>query len=387
MRRLLRVCSYIIKLFFSYLIGFFARVFVSSYRNIWIISERGDDARDNGYFFYKYMIEKHPEQPVRYIIKCKSVDSKKIRPEHRIEPESFKHYLIFAISKVRISSHAWGGDIPYADYYKKLGFDKHSRKKFVFLQHGITKDYLPSLFYPSIRPSIFICGAEPEWRYITQHFKHPQGVVQYTGFARYDSLNEFSVKNQILIMPTFRKYLQGLSDEQFQNEEYYVMWQSLLNMKKLEDMLENNDLVLVFYPHYEMQKYVHLFHNTSKRIKIADFNHYDVQTLLKESRLIITDFSSVFFDFSYMKKPVVFFQFDREQYIQKHYDYTKGYFDYDTMAPGKIVFKPDQLIDEISKIIDCDYVMNEEYKNRRDAFFTISDQHNCDRIFAAIQSI
>lgn len=39
-------------------------VFTSNkkYNDIWLIAERGDEARDNGYAFYKYMKENHPEK-------------------------------------------------------------------------------------------------------------------------------------------------------------------------------------------------------------------------------------------------------------------------------------------------------------------------------------
>lgn len=41
--------------------------------------------------------------------------------------------------------------------------------------------------------------------------------------------------------------------------------------------------------------------------------------MLKESRLIIADYSSVAFDFAYMNKPLLYFQFDEEEYRTKHY--------------------------------------------------------------------
>lgn len=387
MLRIFRVLSYLIKLFAAYVCGAFVKLFNRSMRNVWIISERGTDARDNGYFFYKYLVEKHSEIKVYYVIKSSSADAGKIAPEHRIEPDSFKHFLIFALCKVRISSHAWGGDIPKADYYAKFGFYKKSRKKFVFLQHGITKDFLPGLCYPRVRPDIFVCGAEPEWEYVRDNFGHPDGVVQYTGLARYDSLCEFQTKNQILIMPTFRKYLQGLDAGAFGKEEYFKKWQELLEAPEIISLLEKNGLELIFYPHYEMQKYVGLFKSGSERVKIADFGHYDVQTLLKESKLLITDFSSVFFDFAYMRKPVLFYQFDRDRYISGHYDFTKGYFDYDTMAPGKVVFDKESLIASFSKILENGFSVEEEYKERRDRFFTKTDKLNCDRIFNEVKKL
>ena len=384
MGRIWRVTKYMIELVIAYVCAFFIRLFRPSLRNVWIISERGNDARDNGYFFYRYMVEKHPEIQIYYIIKSSSADAERITSDDRVEPNSFQHFVLFALSTVRISSHAWGGDVPEVDYYRKLGLYKLSRKRVVFLQHGIIKDYLPSLCYPAIRPDIFICGAEPEWRYIHDHFNHPEGVAQYTGLARYDTLSNFTAKNQILVMPTFRRYLQGISSEEFLTEEYYKAWQSLLESKEVIDLLEKKRIILIFYPHYEMQKYVHLFHSFSDRVIIADFDHYDVQTLLKESKLMVTDFSSVFFDFSYMRKPVIYYHFDRDRYIKGHYDYTQGYFDYDTMAPGKVVFDENSLVDEIRSCIESNFSVGNEYSKRRDIFFTKSDQQNCERIFNAI---
>lgn len=387
MGKLIRILKYLTMFFCSYILAAIVYLFNPKKRNIWLISERGDDARDNGYFFYKYLKSAHPDIPSYYVIKASSADADKILPESRIEPGSFKHFLYFALCKVRISSHAFGGDIPAADYYRKFGFYKRSKKKSVFLQHGITKDYQPNFCYPKFKPDIFVCGAEPEYNYIKESFGHPGGAVLYTGFARFDSLNDFTPKNQILIMPTFRKWLQNENDEDFLKSEFYAKWQTVLNDTKITKLLEEQNIDLIFYPHYVIQKYAHCFSSISNRVKIADFNSFDVQTLLKESKLLITDFSSVFFDFSYMKKPVIFYQFDRARYIKDHYDFTKGYFDYDTMAPGKVAFSEDELISETVAAIKTGFTLKKEYENRRNSFFTKRDQHNCDRIFEAILNL
>lgn len=46
-----------------------------------------------------------------------------------------------------------------------------------------------------------------EYEYIKQHYGYPEGIVQYTGLCRYDNLNEFQTKKQLLIMPTWRIYI------------------------------------------------------------------------------------------------------------------------------------------------------------------------------------
>ena len=384
MKRIFRVLNYYFKFFVSYILAFFIKVFCKKKRNIWLISERGTDARDNGYFFYKYLKENHPEQIVFYIIKKSSVDAKKIATEDIIEPGTFKHFIYFALSRVRISTHAWGGDIPFNDYYKKSRLYKYSKKTFVCLKHGITKDYLPSLCYPNFKPSIYICGAKPEYEYVSHAFNHPEGVVKYTGFARFDSLNSFETKNQILFMPTFRKWLQKIKPDDLLKEEYYRYWQNAIASPEIIKLLEQNKIDLIFYPHYEMQPYINLFKTDCHRIIIADFDHFDVQTLLKESKLLVTDFSSVFFDFGYMQKPVIYYQFDRERYIRDHYDFTKGYFSYDDNGFGDVAFDENQLIDSIKKAIANHFNLEPKYKNRIDKFFPLKDNENCNRIYQSI---
>ena len=46
---------------------------------------------------------------------------------------------------------------------------------------------------------------------------------------------------------------------------------------------------------------------------------FDYQKILIKSSLLITDYSSVFFDFSYMKKPIIYTQFDYELHRKVHY--------------------------------------------------------------------
>ena len=91
-----------------------------------------------------------------------------------------------------------------------------------------------------------------------------------------------------------------------------------------------------------LQKYLHHFQSGSARIILADFDHFDVQTLLKESKLLVTDYSSVFFDFAYMQKASIYYQFDSADFHGKHYQ--KGYFNYREMGFGPVVETEDLLI-------------------------------------------
>lgn len=387
-KRLLRITVFFAKLFIAYTFAFFLKIFNHQLRNVWIISERGDDARDNAYFFFRYMVSKHPEQPIWYVIKSNSPDFQRIRSiGNWIEYNSFKHYIYYALSKVRISSSMWGGDLPNTDYFRKIRKYMSHKRKFIFLKHGIIKDYLPQHCYGAGYPDLYICGAKPEYEYVKDNFGYPERTVQYLGLARFDNLHNVETKPKILIMPTFRKWLQGTSRDEIAESVYVKTWNAVLCNEKLIQCLVDNELEIVFYPHYVMQKYVDLFSTPSSAIKIAKFKDYDVQQLLIESKLLITDYSSVFFDFGYMGKPVIYFQFDREKYIKEHYDFTKGYFSYDNNGFGDVVFDSKSLIDAIIATVCNQFEVSLKYNERINKFFPLSDKKNCERIFNRIEEM
>lgn len=345
-------------------------------KKYWVIFERGVDARDNGYFFYKYVKENHPEQKIYYIIDKNSADYYKVA-EDAVVYGSIKNYWVIATGEKLISTH-YGTGIPYMN---KKTFDLCGLgKRYYFLQHGVIKDKLPELFGNEMSVRLFICGAAPEYKYVKDTFGHPEGVVRYTGLARYDSLHDFKVKNQILLMPTWRRKL--LHKENITESVYFHQWQQLLLDERLGEFLHKNNIQLIFYPHFEIQKHIHCFRTESPHITIADFANYDVQTLLKESKLLVTDYSSVYFDFAYMHKPVIYFQFDREEFFESHYQ--KGYFDYDTMGFGDVCFDVENVVDSIVECTQNYFTPNEQYIDRIEGFFTLNDTKNCERIYKSV---
>ena len=368
-----------INIILKYILAKLLCVFImksKKYDDIWLISERGDEARDNGYIFYKYVKEKHKEINIKYVIKKTSPDFNKIeRYGDVVEYGRLKHYLLFIKAEKLISTHIMGYS-PHKELFEKL------QRKQCFLQHGIIKDWLPQLCYPNVKLNLFICGALPEYEYVQHNFKHPNKVVQYTGLARFDELYDIKLKKQVLVMPTWRMYLWNLSEEQFINSKYYKELQKILINNHLIKTLEKYNYELVFYPHYEIQKYINLFTSFSNKIKIASFHECDIQELLKESSLLITDYSSVFFDFAYMEKPIIYYQFDKEEYFDKHYK--EGYFDYDKSSFGEVVSWEEDLIKSISRTLDKNCELDGSYQKRIDEFFVLKDKDNCERIFNEI---
>ncbi|MDY4186441.1 MAG: CDP-glycerol glycerophosphotransferase family protein [Candidatus Borkfalkiaceae bacterium] len=358
----------VILIYFFYIVALFKKK--SDY---WVICERGVDARDNGYAFYKYLKKEHPEQIIYYIIDKKSADYKKVA-EDAVQYGSLKNYLIIANASKIISTHI-GTFVPHIG--AKTTNLCRLNKKFYWLQHGIIKNSVGVNWYDKPAKKVF-CSTVTEYNFIKEKGEFPDSVLKCTGLARYDDLiSPVAGKKQILVMPTWRSYI--LTEKKFLHSKYFEEWQKLLNDKRLSAFLENNNLNLIFYPHYECQRFLKYFSFSSARIISGSFDSYDVQSLIKESSIMITDYSSVSFDFSYMRKPMIYFQFDKYDFYNKHYG--KGYFDDDTMGFGDICESVDEVIKSIEKIKDNDFCLEQKYRERINEFFIYNDILNCSRIY------
>lgn len=354
-------------------------------KKVWLISERGYEARDNGYWFFLYMKENHPEINTKFIIDFKSKDFKRLDlyKDDLIDKDSFKHYVYMWIASYYISTHVMGCAPFNRRFYQKMKakLGLFGSKKEVFLQHGIIKDDMPQFYYEETHLDMFVCGSKYEYDFIRDTFHYPNGEVRYTGLCRYDQLNDFKTKNQILIMPTWRQYIK---DNEFEKSTYFAHYRELLTSPRFHKIAEDTNVDVVFYPHFEIQKFINLFKDLRlpRRFKIADFD-YDVQTLLKESKMLITDFSSVYFDMAYMMKPILLYQFDEKEFREGHYK--KGYLDVTNI--GRRSENLNTLLDDLEFVINHNYVMEEKYLNYINGMFSMRDNHNCDRVYNNILSL
>jgi len=351
--------------------------------DVWLISERGIDARDNGYWFYKYMVDNHPEVKVKYVISKDSSDRKKIREKDIVDYKSKEHYFYFLYAKYLISAEIMGFSPNEQLYYRlnKYGLLK-IKGKTVFLQHGITKDFNPYMLPENAKLDLFICGAIPEYKYMIEKYGYTDKNAALTGFARFDNLNNEKEK-MILIMPTWRKWLKY--NDTLVGTDFYNNYNNILNDTDIIKKLKEKKYKLVFYPHIVLQKFLDEFKTQNEdTIVLASFKDYDVQDLLKKCEMMITDYSSVAFDLAYMEKKTVYYQFDLEKYRKEQYQ--DGYYSYVNDGFGPICTS----YEEIKKII-LDYLENnnslDQYNERINKFFENIDKNNCERIYELISKL
>lgn len=369
---LICVCHIAFKFLPFYII---TSIFKGSNRNIWIISERSNEARDNGYWLFKYIRENHPENEVYYAIDYKCDDYAKVKQfGNVVDWGSIKHYGLLCKASI-IASTDFGLGFPRLLMRPILMRLIPLKQKFVFLQHGITKDNLTHAKKIKLRADLFVCGAKPEYDYILENFGYSTDELKYLGLARFDNLINTNQSNQILYMPTWRN---GLSEYNFCESGFFKAISSFLASHRLREILSYSNTKLIFFLHpafRDRKKYFELF--ACDKIEIANNDDYDLQSLLKSSSLLITDYSSIYFDFAYMGKPVIYYQFDYDDYRKAQYK--EGYFNYEKNGFGPVVYSEDSVLTCIFELIGNKWESTSEYKTRSQKFFPLCDNLNCCR--------
>lgn len=362
-------------------------------KDLWLICDNKNEARDNGYWLFKYICENHSEQDIVYAISKKSPDYQKVRTLGKVVSYgSLKHWILYLTAKKNISSQKGGKPNAAVCYF--LEVNRILKNTRIFLQHGVIKDDMPFLHYENTQMRMFVCSTEREWRFVSEKYGYPDGYVKKLGLCRFDMLHNIKTKpNQILVMPSWRSWIatptsasyeiENVSD--FRNTEYFKAWNEFLNNEEIHRILKENNLKMIFYPHRDMQAFLQYFNIDDENIITAKWPEYDVQQLLIESQYLITDYSSIAMDFAYMQKRLMYYQFDYEDF--RRGQYPEGYFSYEKDGFGRVCYNTDEVVNEFKNAVSENFVNPDEYLTRHKNFFDLYDTHNCERNYNAIKEL
>ena len=359
-------------------------------KNIWLVFEKNSGtAQDNGYYFFKWMYENHPERQVYYVIKKDSKDYAKLQgmKNRVLTYMSFKHLLYLAASKLLIAPETRGHVFTWRQQKGRLR-QVLDKKKLVFLQHGVTafkhNDSVLDYNSPSAVTK-YIVTSQNEQQIIHEGLHYPKEDVFVTGFARWDALVDKSknlTEKKIFVMPTWRGWLDSMPSDEFVKTPYYKNYMNLLNSEKLNNLLVSSNVTLEFFLHPKFKEYTSDFESNLSNIKILDFKKVQVNEKLMESSLLITDYSSVSWDMHYLNKPVLFYQFDYQDYM----NLTGSYIDIKKNLFGSSSDNIDDLIAQIHSLIDNDFVNDKNFELLRNNNFAFTDANNSKRIFEKISN-
>lgn len=173
-------------------------------------------------------------------------------------------------------------------------------------------------------------------------------------------------KKVILYAPTWR------------DNQFYAKGKYKFDLQLDLDMLRekfSDDYVIILRLHYLVAENLDL---TSYGEFVYDLSkHEDIRELYLIADLLITDYSSVFFDYANLRRPMLFYVYDIDDYR----DHLRGfYFDFEAKAPGPLVKTTDEIVDEIQEIEENGFVPSETTEAFYQKFCYLEDGHASERV-------
>lgn len=352
-------------------------------KRIWFYMDRPNESDDNGLHLFKYSVKQDENIEKYFILDSKNPDYENIKKIGKVIPyKSLKHRFLGLYVENIISSHP-DNEIIYPFWGSYPFFAGLLKSNNIFLQHGILKDNISDwLNKKNMNLSFFLVSSKREYEStFTYPYNYEKDVVQLQGLPRYDNLKNIEDKHEIIIMPSWRRYLTGKSSDYIEKTEYFKKFNSLINNERLIDKAKEYNYEIIFRPHPNVYNFIELF-DENDYVKI-DYEKTKFQTLFNNGSLLITDYSSVAFDFAYLYKPVIYYQYGEDY----HFNVEESFFDYETMGMGDICKNEEELVDLIIEYIENHCRIKEKYSKRIDEFFLFNDKNNCKRVHEAIKKV
>lgn len=335
---------------------------------------------DEKYKDYQFVWAVNNEDKHKYLKKNKNtkVVKRLSDPYHKAMAQA--KYIVFnsgvpnyiTLKKEQVYVQTWHGTP-----LKRLGCDIEATGNALFNLKEIRTKYTKNgkefsyLLSPSAFTTEKLCSAfnvSPERReqiVIEEGYPRNDALFKYTNeeIASFkEKLKLPEGKKVILYAPTFR-------DNHYENSVGFK-YNGEMDFDRLREAI-GEDCVILFRAHCQIAD---KFNFKAQEGFVYDVSNYeDVNELYIISDLLITDYSSVFFDYANLKRPMIFFMYDLDEYQNDVRDF---YLDLEEL-PGPIVMTQEEVTEQIKKL-NKEFVYDEKYKKFNERFNYL-DGSDCSR--------
>ncbi|MFH4911007.1 MULTISPECIES: bifunctional glycosyltransferase/CDP-glycerol:glycerophosphate glycerophosphotransferase [Staphylococcus] len=257
-------------------------------------------------------------------------------------------------------------------------------KRLVFDMNNVTsanKNYKRDFYYQSRNWDYLIAANEYSEHIFERAFMYPKSNILTYGYPRNDILSTYNnqyknILKEKLNIPLDKKVI--LYAPTWRDDEYHAAGQYKfklqLDLEKMQNIL-GDDYVIVLRMHYFISDKIDL---SCFKGFAFDFSKYnDINDLYIISDLLITDYSSVFFDYANLKKPILFYTYD----LNKYKDELRGfYIDMVNDLPGPLLYNTDEVIQNIENIENVKKYYESKYKEFYQNFCNLDDGNATKRV-------
>ena len=352
----------------------------------WIVFETffGKSYSDSPKYIYEYLLNNYPGK--YHIIWSTTSRSTKIPGRHtKVKRNSLRYCYYMARSKYfvfNVRQPEWfnkrEGMIFLETWHgtplKRLVFDQEEvlaaspLYKSQFYRHSQMWDYLVAAnkFSSEAFRSAFLFDKEMlEFGYPRNDILHSPERNKIASEIR-RKLHIPENKKTILYAPTWR------DDEYYGHGAYKFALK--LDLRLLREQL-GPDYVVLLRTHYFIADSIDVTGIEDFAVNVSKYN--DISELYLISDILITDYSSVFFDYANLKRPILFFTYD----LEKYRDMLRGfYMDIEKEVPGPLLFTTEEVVDAILNIDDVRAEYQERYEEFYERFCSLEDGHASENI-------
>ncbi|GAB2538218.1 CDP-glycerol glycerophosphotransferase (TagB/SpsB family) [Gracilibacillus alcaliphilus] len=204
-------------------------------------------------------------------------------------------------------------------------------------------------------------------------------MIKY-GYPRNDILKNYTEEysdqlKEKLHIPPYKKVI--LYAPTWRDDEYHKIgqykFQLQLDLHLLQQEL-GEEYVIILRMHYLISDHIDLTDFSGFAYDYSSYN--DINDLYIVSDLLITDYSSVFFDFANLRRPILFFTYD----IDKYKDMLRGfYIDMENDLPGPLLYTSEEVLDSIKRIAQIEREFLTKYNEFYDTFCAFDDGRASER--------
>ncbi len=358
----------------------------------------GRQYSDNPRAIYEYIKENYPHYKMYWSIDPKfkhNFDSKDIVPVKRF---SIKWLFLMATAKYWVTNSRMPLWIPkpahttylqtwHGTPLKKLAADMEE----VYMPGTDTNSYKVEFYLESRNWDYLISPNPYSTKIFRRAFQFEKEILE-VGYPRNDVLykknNEDAIQKikEQLNLPQDKKiilYAPTWRDDQFVEKGKYT-FDLHLDLDQMKHLA--TDYCLILRLHYLVGEQLDL---SPYKEFVFDFSNYtDIRELYLISDVLVTDYSSVFFDFANLKRPMIFYTYDIEDYRERLRGF---YFDLEKNAPGSLVKSTEEVIAEIKRLENENWSLAENYADFYEKFCALESGHSSqkvvDRIFLKENSL
>jgi CDP-glycerol glycerophosphotransferase (TagB/SpsB family) len=185
---------------------------------------------------------------------------------------------------------------------------------------------------------------------------------------------KWNAEKMIFYAPTFRRQDNG-GVELFRGMDF----------QKLQKCLVSHKAAFFIKLHYVQREQTLLCNDETNLYRVhllSEAEAPDINYILPRTDILITDYSSVYFDYLLLNRPIIFTPFDIQNYKAVDREF---YEDYDHATPGGKCKDWDEVVDAIDDVFNGNDLYQQSRIEKRGIYYSYVDTGNCERIIKDIK--